>query len=66
MIVVGYGELRIRWTGRDVEVGVLVDFDDRRRTASAREPVAVIGTRLLSPAALAVDFGGGTVVIEGT
>lgn len=65
-VSVGYGELRIRWMGRDVEVGVVVDLNDPRRTVNAREPVAIIGTKLLSPSALTVDFGGRTVLIEGS
>jgi len=38
---------------------------DQFRSIDAREPVALNGAQLLSPAAISIDFGERTVVDEG-
>jgi hypothetical protein len=53
------GELCIRWFGAERMVSVVVD-----RTVSAEDPMAVIGTALLSPATVTVNFQRHTVVLR--
>lgn len=56
------GRLRIRWLDQDRVVSALIA---RRREASREgEPVMLIGTELLSPHLLFVDFDKRTVEIE--
>ena len=56
------GRLRIRWLDVEREVNVLVG--ERREASREGEPMMLIGTRLLSPHLLLVDFGTNTVEIE--
>lgn len=63
-IRVAIGWIRVNWLGRDIEVDALVDLEDQSRTIDATEPVALIGTQLLSPATLTIDFRNGDVVLE--
>ena len=56
------GRLRIRWLDRERDVSVLVG--ERREPTRAGEPVMLIGTQLLSPHLLLVDFEARTVEIE--
>ena len=55
------GVATIRWLGEDREVGVLVS-DTWLTMGDA--PVGLVGTELLSPHLLLVDFAQGTVEIE--
>jgi predicted aspartyl protease len=56
------GRLRLRWLNLEQEVSVLIG--ERREPSREGEPIMLIGTRLLSPHLLLVDFGSGTVEIE--
>jgi len=60
-IGVGVGLLRIRWLDAERTAKVLIsDQRELRRTG----PVALIGTALLKPHLLLIDFAQGTVEIE--
>jgi predicted aspartyl protease len=54
----------IVWFGRRHRVEVLMSTARAGRPASPDEPVALLGTRLLRPHQLKVDFGDRTVAIE--
>ncbi|HEY7299323.1 MAG TPA: hypothetical protein VH684_15560 [Xanthobacteraceae bacterium] len=54
----------IVWFGRRHRVEVLVSTARAGRPALPDEPVALLGTRLLRPHQLTVDFGAHTVSIE--
>ena len=59
-----YGDLRILWFGDELIVDVVIDLDSDHRTIGAGETVAVIGTALISPATLTVNFERRTVAIR--
>lgn len=54
----------IMWMGRERRVEVLLDLD-RQQPKRADDPIAPVGTRLLSSPMLLIDFTAGTVEIEG-
>jgi predicted aspartyl protease len=54
---------RMAWFGEVVTVDVLVAPDRLPRATHSDEPVALLGTSLLSPHQLTVDFANRTVVI---
>ena len=54
---------RISWFDRLVDVSVLVSSDSPPRAAAPDEPIALIGTALLNPHKLVVDFASGQVLI---
>ena len=56
------GRLRIRWLDTEREVSVFVGA--RREPSREGEPIMLIGTRLLSPHLLFIDFEEKTVEIE--
>lgn len=60
------GELRILWFGVERVVGVVVDLDSAHRTVSADEPMALIGTALLDPSTMTVNFGKRKLTLRGT
>ena len=55
-IETGRGFLRIIWLGHERIVNVVVDLDSSHRTVQASEPAALIGTELLDPATLTINF----------
>jgi predicted aspartyl protease len=55
--------LNLHWLGRDIEVDTYVIADTERRQSS-ETPDILIGTRLLSPHLLLIDFTAGTIEIE--
>ena len=60
-VFVGLGRLRIRWLDTEREVTVFIhDLREPKRDG----PVALIGTALLKPHLLLIDFEQGTVEIE--
>jgi predicted aspartyl protease len=59
---IAHGE--IIWLGRRQRIEVLVSTAERARAALPDEPVAILGTRLLSPHRLEIDFGRRLVNIE--
>lgn len=61
-VTVRSGRLRIGWLGHDREVSVLVG--ERREASRIGDPILLIGTRLLSPHLLFIDFDARTVEIE--
>lgn len=54
--------LAIEWLGRSRRVEVMLDLDGT--SSREQDPVILIGTRLLSPHLLLVDFEAETVEIE--
>jgi predicted aspartyl protease len=54
---------RIAWFNQSVDVDVLVTTEERPRNILPDEPVALIGTELLNPHKLVVDFTNRRVVI---
>lgn len=54
---------RIAWFNQIVDVDVLVTTEERPRNILPDEPVALIGTGLLSPHKLVVDFANRRVLI---
>lgn len=61
-----FGELRIEWFGAERVVGVVIDLDSPHRTTSADEPMALIGTALLAPATMTLNFGKRKLTLRGT
>ena len=60
-VFVGVGRLRIRWLDAEREVTVFInDLRDPKRSG----PIALIGTALLKPHLLLIDFAKDTVEIE--
>ena len=59
------GQLVIHWLGQERVVDVIVDIDSTHRTIAANEPAALIGTELLDPAALSINFEKRTCVVRG-
>jgi predicted aspartyl protease len=55
---------QIMWMGKSRLVDVIISIDTRRLSAGD-EPIALIGTGLLKPHLLLIDFDAGTVEIEG-
>lgn len=60
------GQLRILWFGIERVVDVVVDLDSAHRTVSPDEPMALIGTALLAPATMTVNFGKRRLTLRGT
>ena len=60
------GQLRIVWFGIERVVDVVVDLDSAHRTMSADEPMALIGTALLDPSTMTVNFGKRKLTLLGT
>lgn len=58
------GEVRIVWFGMERVVGVVVDLDSEHRTVIADDPVVVVGTALLSPSIVTLDFDKGTLALR--
>ena len=54
---------RIAWFNQIVDVDVLVTTEERPRNILSDEPVALIGTGLLNPHKLVVDFANRRVLI---
>jgi predicted aspartyl protease len=61
-LAVAHGE--IMWFGRRHRIDVLVSSIERECPIAADEPVALVGTRLLSPHRLEIDFERRLVKIE--
>jgi predicted aspartyl protease len=57
------GEGRIVWLGRERRVDVLIS-SEAYRPGRDGDPIALIGTRLLVPHLLLIDFAAATVEIE--
>jgi predicted aspartyl protease len=55
--------VNLTWLGRDIEVDTFVIADTERRPTS-KSPEILIGTRLLAPHLLLIDFTAGTIEIE--
>ena len=62
MVDVRVGRLRLKWL--DVERDVVVLVSDRETLTREGNPILLIGTRLLKPHLLLIDFAQGTVEIE--
>jgi predicted aspartyl protease len=60
---VNSGVTSVTWLGKIIEVEILI-VDDAANHASPDEPTILLGTRLLSPHLLLIDFTAGTVEIE--
>ena len=60
----GFGRLRILWFGSEKIAGVAIDLDSEHRTTAAGEPVALIGTGLLAPSTMTVNFEKQTLVLR--
>ena len=60
------GELRIMWFGAERIVGVVIDLDSTHRTIAAGEPMALIGTALLAPSTMTLNFARRRVTLRGT
>ena len=56
--------LRIVWFGQERIVDVVIDLDTEHRTIAGSEPVALIGTELIDPATLSINFDRRTVVLR--
>lgn len=61
-VLVRLGRLRLNWLGSERDVTVLVG--ERTRPSREGDPVLLIGTRLLKPHLLLIDFEQGTVEID--
>jgi predicted aspartyl protease len=57
------GNGKIVWLGKTREIEALVSIN-ADETIRADEPIALVGTRLLYPHILLIDFAAGTVEIE--
>lgn len=57
------GRSQIIWFGQLLHVDVLISPPNRSRAAMADEPIGLLGTALLSPHKLTVDFAARRVVI---
>jgi len=55
---------RLVWFGRQRDVDVLVAMTNAPRSPTADEPIGLLGTALLSPHTLTVDFAARRVVIR--
>lgn len=64
-IDVARGKLVIFWLGQERVVDALVDIDSTHRTSAAGEPMALIGTELLDPALLSINFENRTCAVRG-
>ena len=60
------GQLRILWFGVERVVDVVVDLDSPHRTIASGEPVALLGTELLSPSTMTVNFTKRTLTVRET
>ena len=56
--------LRILWFGEELVADVVIDLDSDHRTISSSEPIALIGTALIDPATLSINFDKRTVVLR--
>lgn len=50
------GKLVIVWLGQERVVDVIVDIDSAHRTIHPSEPIGLIGTELLDPATVSINF----------
>jgi len=61
--ILSLARTRIVWFGHEREIDVLIARTEQPRATLADEPVALLGTALLSPHKLTVDFATRRVVI---
>jgi hypothetical protein len=57
------GRSRIMWLGRLLDTDVFISRSERSRATTPDEPIGLLGTALLSPHSLTIDFAARRVVI---